>query len=58
MPSHFDPFALVLIEAMANSLPTVASRSCGIPEIVENGRTGALLERVDVDELAAATVSA
>ena len=43
LPSYFDPFPLVLLEAMAFGLPTVSSRSCGIPEIVEDGRTGTLV---------------
>jgi glycosyltransferase involved in cell wall biosynthesis len=54
MPSHFDPFGLVLLEAMAFSLPTIASQSCGIPEIVQDKVTGALLTRVDGDTIAAA----
>lgn len=39
MPSHFEPVALVLIEAMANWLPAIASRSCGISEIIQNNIT-------------------
>ena len=58
MPSHFDPFALVLIEAMANSLPTIASRSCGIPEIIQDDITGTLLPDVSPDEIAQAILTA
>jgi starch synthase len=56
LPSFFDPFPLVLLEAMAFGLPTVTSRSCGIPEIVEDGRTGILVEAGNSAELASALV--
>ncbi|MET3807805.1 glycosyltransferase involved in cell wall biosynthesis [Nakamurella sp. UYEF19] len=55
--SYFDPFPLVLLEAMAFGLPTVSSHSCGIPEIVEDGITGTLVEAGDVDALAAALIA-
>jgi glycosyltransferase involved in cell wall biosynthesis len=45
LPSVFEPFGIVLLEAMAASLPVVASRVGGIPEIVEDGRTGLLVEQ-------------
>ena len=52
MPSFFDPFPLVVIEAMGFGVPVVASRSCGIPEIVVDGGTGLLVDAGSVDELA------
>lgn len=54
LPSYFDPFPLVLMEAMAFGLPVVASRSCGIPEIVTDSVTGALVRAGDVGDLAGA----
>jgi starch synthase len=57
VPSYFDPFPLVLLEAMAFGLPTVSSRSCGIPEIVEDGRTGTMVAAGDAGALAAALIA-
>ena len=44
VPSQFEPFGRVVIEAMACGRPVVASRDGGIPEIIEEGLTGYLVE--------------
>lgn len=56
VPSYFDPFPLVLLEAMAFGLPTVSSTSCGIPEIVEDGRTGTMVQAGDAQALSQALI--
>jgi glycosyltransferase involved in cell wall biosynthesis len=53
MPSRFEGFGIVLAEALAAGLPCVARRAFAMPEIVEDGQTGTLVESGDPDELAA-----
>ena len=43
-PSIYEPFGLVILEAMACQTPVVASRVGGIPEIVVEGETGYLVD--------------
>jgi starch synthase len=43
-PSIYEPFGLVILEAMACETPVVASRVGGIPEIVVDGETGYLVD--------------
>jgi glycosyltransferase involved in cell wall biosynthesis len=52
LPSIGEPFGRVLIEAMASGKPIVAFKSGGVPEIVEESKTGFLVNPRDFDEMA------
>jgi starch synthase len=48
-PSIYEPFGLVILEAMACETAVVASRVGGIPEIVVEGETGFLVDYDSAD---------
>jgi glycosyltransferase involved in cell wall biosynthesis len=54
MPSIWEGFGLVLLEAMAAGRPIVASRVATIPEVVAEGETGLLVPAGDPLALATA----
>lgn len=59
MPSgRMDGIPVALMEAMAGGLPVVATRISGVPELVEDGVTGLLVEPGDAEGLAAAMARA
>jgi glycosyltransferase involved in cell wall biosynthesis len=58
VPSVFpDPCPTVAIEAMAAGVPIVASRVGGLPDIVEDGKTGVLVEPGNSEALRAGLAS-
>ena len=54
LPSHREGFGSSVIEAGACGIPAVASRIYGLTDAVVHGRTGLLVTRGDVGELARA----
>ncbi len=54
LPSVTEGLPLVLLEAMAASLPVVATRVGGVPEAVVDGKTGIVVPPQDAPALAAA----
>jgi colanic acid/amylovoran biosynthesis glycosyltransferase len=52
LPSFAEGVPVVLMEAMATSLPVVATRIAGIPELIEDGESGLLVAPARSDELA------
>lgn len=53
LPSWFEPYGLVFLEARAAGLPCVARRAFAMPELVPEGRAGALVpEQGGVEEVA------
>ncbi len=57
VPSTYEGMPLVVLEAMSQGLPVVASAVSGIPEVVIGGRTGWLLPPEDVKSLTLAIES-
>jgi len=53
LPTLYDPFPNVVLEAMACGLPVVTSTTSGAAELIENGRNGYVCDALDVEALAA-----
>ena len=56
LPSRSEGMGRVIVEAFCRGRPLVASRVGGIPDLVEDGVNGLLVEPGDTDALAAALV--
>lgn len=52
LPSEFEAFGIVLIEAMAAQKPCIATRVGGVPYVVKDGETGILVDYADSQQLA------
>ncbi|MEN8150087.1 MAG: glycosyltransferase, partial [Planctomycetota bacterium] len=56
LPSHWEGFGLVLLEAMEAGIPVVGTRVGAIPEVVADGETGIIVPPHDPDALATGLV--
>ena len=54
LPSYFEILPMSIIEALARGIPVVSTNIGGIPDAVENGKEGLLVEPGDVNALAEA----
>jgi L-malate glycosyltransferase len=51
LPSALESFGMAALEAMACEVPVIASRVGGLPELIDDGRTGFLCALDDVDAM-------
>ncbi len=54
LPSHLEGLGTVVLEALAARKPVVATRTGGVPDIIEDGREGLLVPSRDPKALASA----
>ena len=52
MPSELESFGLAALEAMACEVVPIATRAGGVPEVIEDGKSGYLADVGDVDTMA------
>lgn len=57
LPTDRESFGLSALEALASGTPVIGAKAGGLPEVVEDGVTGALLPVGDVEGMAAAALS-
>jgi len=51
LPSLWEGFPYVILEAMAYGVGVIATQVGGIPEIIDDGKTGILVEAGDIEQL-------
>jgi glycosyltransferase involved in cell wall biosynthesis len=56
LPSLFEAWGHVLLEAMGHGLPCIGTSCCAMPEIIDEGVTGRLVPRSEPEPLAQALV--
>jgi glycosyltransferase involved in cell wall biosynthesis len=52
MPSLYEPFGIVFLEAMAYRLACIGTTRCAMPEIIADGETGFVVPALDPEALA------
>ena len=52
LPSRGEGFGLVYLEAMARGKPVIGGAHGGAPEVIDDGKTGYLVQHGDVPQLA------
>ncbi|MTH52421.1 glycosyltransferase [Bacillus mangrovi] len=57
VPSTYEPFGIAALEFMAAGKPMVVSDAGGLPEAAEDGKTGLIYKRGEVEQLASAILT-
>lgn len=57
LPTLYDPFPNVILEAMACGLPVITSDSCGGAEFIEQGSNGFFCDALDISKLREAVMA-
>jgi N-acetyl-alpha-D-glucosaminyl L-malate synthase BshA len=57
MPSEMESFGLAALEAMACSVPTIATRVGGVPELITHEHNGLLFPVGDIEAMSAAAIA-
>ncbi|SEK88947.1 UDP-glucose:(heptosyl)LPS alpha-1,3-glucosyltransferase [Kosakonia sacchari] len=57
LPTLYDPFPNVILEAMACGLPVITSNSCGGAEFIEQGSNGFFCDALDIGKLREAVMA-
>jgi L-malate glycosyltransferase len=57
MPSEMESFGLAALEAMACSVPSIATHVGGVPELIQDGHNGLLFDVGDIESMSAAAIS-
>lgn len=50
LPTYFDAFGMVVLEAMATGIPSIITKTAGAAEIIVEGETGSVLPDPDDDQ--------
>jgi glycogen(starch) synthase len=56
LPSRLEGLGIVVLEAMAAGKPIIATNAGGIPELIESGQNGILIDTGEDEELASAII--
>ncbi|MFW5927609.1 MAG: glycosyltransferase family 4 protein [Thermoplasmatota archaeon] len=57
LPSEYEAFGIVLLEAMMCETPCIGTRVGGVPEVIEDGKTGYIIEYGSDEQLSSKIIN-